>query len=101
MPGDKLSRRGVFRSAGLAVGWGLRAAPPPGDRITMGAIGVGARGTSVLRDFLMQNDARFVAMCDAFNLPLLTFVDTSGFYPGKDLEWRGMIRHGAQLVFAY
>ena len=31
----------------------------------------------------------------------MTFVDTPGFYPGKDLEWRGMIRHGAQLVFAY
>ena len=34
-------------------------------------------------------------------MPLLTLVDTPGFMPGKDLEWRGMIRHGAQLVFAY
>jgi acetyl-CoA carboxylase carboxyltransferase component len=48
-----------------------------------------------------QKAARFVAFCDAFNIPLLTLVDTPGFYPGKDLEWRGMIRHGAQLVFAY
>ena len=48
-----------------------------------------------------QKAARFVSFCDAFNLPLLTLVDTPGFYPGKDLEWRGMIRHGAQLVFAY
>jgi acetyl-CoA carboxylase carboxyltransferase component len=40
-------------------------------------------------------------MCDAFNVPLLTLVDTSGFLPGKDPEWRGMIRHGAQLAFAY
>ncbi|MCP3855171.1 MAG: methylmalonyl-CoA carboxyltransferase [Actinomycetia bacterium] len=48
-----------------------------------------------------QKGARFVAFCDAFNLPLVTLVDTSGFYPGKDLEWRGMIRHGAQLAFAY
>jgi acetyl-CoA carboxylase carboxyltransferase component len=48
-----------------------------------------------------QKGARFVAFCDAFNLPLLTLVDTPGFMPGKDLEWRGMIRHGAQLVFAY
>ena len=48
-----------------------------------------------------QKGARFVAMCDAFNLPLITLVDTPGFYPGKDLEWRGMIRHGAQLAFAY
>lgn len=48
-----------------------------------------------------QKGARFVAFCDAFNIPILTLVDTPGFYPGKDLEWRGMIRHGAQLVFAY
>jgi acetyl-CoA carboxylase carboxyltransferase component len=48
-----------------------------------------------------QKGARFVAFCDAFNLPVITLVDTPGFYPGKDLEWRGMIRHGAQLVFAY
>lgn len=48
-----------------------------------------------------QKAARFVSFCDAFNIPLLTLVDTPGFYPGKDLEWRGMIRHGAQLVFAY
>jgi acetyl-CoA carboxylase carboxyltransferase component len=48
-----------------------------------------------------QKSARFVSLCDAFNLPIITLVDTPGFYPGKDLEWRGMIRHGAQLVFAY
>jgi acetyl-CoA carboxylase carboxyltransferase component len=45
--------------------------------------------------------ARFVQSCDSFNLPLLTLVDTPGFEPGRDLEWRGMIRHGAELVFAY
>lgn len=48
-----------------------------------------------------QKGARFVAFCDAFNIPLVTLVDTPGFFPGKDLEWRGMIRHGAQLVGAY
>jgi len=48
-----------------------------------------------------QKGARFVSMCDCFNLPVLTLVDTSGFMPGKDLEWRGIIRHGAELVFAY
>ncbi len=42
-----------------------------------------------------------MAFCDAFGIPLVTFVDTPGFQPGKDLEWRGMIRHGAQLAFAY
>jgi acetyl-CoA carboxylase carboxyltransferase component len=45
--------------------------------------------------------ARFVQWCDAFNLPVVTFVDTPGFEPGRDLEWRGMIRHGAELVHAY
>jgi acetyl-CoA carboxylase carboxyltransferase component len=48
-----------------------------------------------------QKGARFVDLCDSFNLPILTLVDTPGFFPGKDLEWRGMIRHGAQLVAAY
>lgn len=48
-----------------------------------------------------QKAARFVRFCDAFNVPLLTFVDTPGFLPGRDQEWRGMIRHGAQLAFAY
>ena len=48
-----------------------------------------------------QKAARFVNLCDAFNIPIITLVDTPGFYPGKDLEWRGMIRHGAQLVYAY
>ena len=48
-----------------------------------------------------QKGARFVGFCDAFNIALVTFIDTPGFYPGKDLEWRGMIRHGAQLAFAY
>ena len=48
-----------------------------------------------------QKGGRFVAFCDAFNLPVVTVVDTPGFYPGKDLEWRGMIRHGAQMAFAY
>lgn len=48
-----------------------------------------------------QKGARFVAFCDSFNIPLLTVVDTPGFMPGRDLEWRGMIRHGAELVYAY
>jgi acetyl-CoA carboxylase carboxyltransferase component len=48
-----------------------------------------------------QKGARFIDLCDAMNLPILTLVDTPGFFPGKTLEWRGMIRHGAQLVAAY
>jgi acetyl-CoA carboxylase carboxyltransferase component len=45
--------------------------------------------------------ARFVRWCDAFGVPLVTFVDTPGFLPGVEQEWRGMIRHGAELAFAY
>jgi acetyl-CoA carboxylase carboxyltransferase component len=45
--------------------------------------------------------ARFVRFCDSFGVPLVTFVDTPGFLPGVEQEWRGMIRHGAQLAFAY
>ena len=48
-----------------------------------------------------QKGGGFVRLCDAFNLPLVTLVDTPGFRPGRDQEWRGMIRHGAKLAFAY
>jgi len=44
---------------------------------------------------------RFVRTCDAFNIPLVTFVDVPGFLPGTDQEWRGIIRHGAKLLYAY
>ncbi len=68
-------------------------------------VGVVANQTQALAGSLdipaSQKGARFVAMCDAFGLPIITMVDTSGFLPGKDLEWRGMIRHGAQMAFAY
>lgn len=45
--------------------------------------------------------ARFVRFCDAFNLPLVTFIDTSGFLPGTTQEHGGIIRHGAKLIFAF
>jgi acetyl-CoA/propionyl-CoA carboxylase carboxyl transferase subunit len=45
--------------------------------------------------------ARFVRFCDAFNLPLLTFVDVPGYMPGTEQEHRGIIRHGAKLLYAY
>jgi propionyl-CoA carboxylase beta chain len=45
--------------------------------------------------------ARFVRFCDAFNIPLLTFVDVPGFLPGTDQEWGGIIAHGAKLLFAF
>ncbi len=45
--------------------------------------------------------ARFVRFCDAFNIPLLTFVDVPGFLPGTDQEWGGIIKHGAKLLYAF
>jgi len=45
--------------------------------------------------------ARFVRFCNAFNIPLLTFVDTPGFLPGTEQEYGGIIRHGAKVLFAY
>lgn len=45
--------------------------------------------------------ARFVRFCDAFNIPLLTFVDVPGFLPGTSQEYGGIIRHGAKLLYAY
>ena len=44
---------------------------------------------------------RFVRMCDCFNIPLVTFVDSPGFLPGMDQEQRGIIRHGAKVLYAY
>jgi propionyl-CoA carboxylase beta chain len=48
-----------------------------------------------------EKAARFVRTCDAFNLPVLTFVDVPGFLPGTDQEWNGIIRRGAKLIYAY
>ncbi|HET6639516.1 MAG TPA: carboxyl transferase domain-containing protein, partial [Gemmatimonadota bacterium] len=45
--------------------------------------------------------ARFVRFCDAFNIPLVTFVDVPGFMPGTEQEWGGIIKHGAKLLYAY
>jgi acetyl-CoA carboxylase carboxyltransferase component len=74
-------------------------------RIAGQAIGVLANQPQAMAGTLdiaaSQKGARFVGFCDSFNLGLLTMVDTPGFMPGRDLEWRGMIRHGAELVFAY
>ena len=44
---------------------------------------------------------RFVRFCDAFNIPLVVFEDVPGFLPGTDQEWRGIIRHGAKLLYAF
>lgn len=48
-----------------------------------------------------EKAARFVRTCDAFNIPLVTFVDVPGFLPGVDQEYSGIIRHGAKLLYAF
>jgi acetyl-CoA carboxylase alpha subunit len=45
--------------------------------------------------------ARFVRFCDAFNIPIITFVDVPGFLPGTGQEHNGIIRHGAKLLYAF
>lgn len=45
--------------------------------------------------------ARFIRFCDAFNIPIVTFVDVPGFLPGTNQEWNGIITHGAKLMYAY
>ncbi|MGE5460760.1 MAG: acyl-CoA carboxylase subunit beta [Solirubrobacterales bacterium] len=68
-------------------------------------IGIVANQPKVLAGTLdidsAEKASRFVRFCDAFNIPLLTFVDVPGFLPGKEQEFHGIIRHGAKLLYAY
>lgn len=74
-------------------------------RLNGKSIGVVANQPSALAGTLDINAsvkaARFVRFCDAFNIPLLTFVDVPGFLPGVNQEYDGIIRHGAKLLYAY
>ncbi|MBL8343664.1 MAG: acyl-CoA carboxylase subunit beta [Rubrivivax sp.] len=45
--------------------------------------------------------SRFIRICDAYNIPIVTFIDCPGFLPGTDQEYRGVIRHGAKIIYAY
>ncbi len=69
------------------------------------AVGVVGNQPSVLAGVLDIDSsvkaARFVRTCDAFGVPLVTFVDVPGFLPGTSQEWGGIIRHGAKLLYAY
>jgi propionyl-CoA carboxylase beta chain len=69
------------------------------------AVGVVGNQPSVLAGVLdieaSEKAARFVRTCDAFNIPLVTFVDVPGFLPGTEQEWGGIIRHGAKLLYAF
>ena len=68
-------------------------------------VGVVANQPSVLAGVLdidsSEKGARFVRTCDAFNIPLVAFVDVPGFLPGTDQEYGGIIRHGAKLLYAF
>jgi acetyl-CoA/propionyl-CoA carboxylase carboxyl transferase subunit len=69
------------------------------------AVGVVANQPKVLAGTLnidaSEKAARFVRTCDAFNIPIVTFVDVPGFLPGADQEYQGIIRHGAKLLYAF
>jgi propionyl-CoA carboxylase beta chain len=69
------------------------------------SVGIVANQPSVLAGVLdidaSLKGARFVRFCDAFNIPLLVFEDVPGFLPGTDQEWRGIIKHGAKLLYAF
>jgi acetyl-CoA carboxylase carboxyltransferase component len=80
----------------ILTGWG---------RIEGGPVGIIANQPMHLAGALdvdaSDKASRFIRFCDAFNLPLLTFVDIPGYLPGVDQEYRGIIRHGAKMLFAY
>jgi len=69
------------------------------------SVGIVANQPQVLAGCLnieaSRKAARFIRFCDAFNIPLVTFVDVPGFLPGTDQEWNGIITHGAKLLYAY
>ncbi len=69
------------------------------------SVGIVANQPAVLAGVLdidsSMKAARFVRFCDAFNIPLLVFEDVPGFLPGSDQEWRGIIKHGAKLLYAF
>jgi propionyl-CoA carboxylase beta chain len=68
----------------------------------VGVVGNQPRSLAGVLDIDASNKAaRFVRTCDAFNVPLVTFVDVPGFLPGTEQEWGGIIRHGAKLLYAY
>jgi propionyl-CoA carboxylase beta chain len=74
-------------------------------RVDGGSVGVVANQPTQFAGCLdigaSEKAARFVRTCDAFNVPILTFVDVPGFLPGTDQEWQGIIRRGAKLIYAY
>jgi propionyl-CoA carboxylase beta chain len=83
-------------AANIIIGFG---------RLNGRSVGIIANQPAVLAGVLdidaSVKAARFIRFCDAFNIPLVTFVDVPGFLPGTAQEWGGIIKHGAKLLFAY
>jgi len=83
-------------AANILIGFG---------RIEGRTVGIVANQPMVLAGVLdidsSRKAARFVRFCDAFNIPIITFVDVPGFLPGTDQEHNGIIKHGAKLLFAF
>ena len=86
--------------------------PPLGEKCHLGfsrlgghPVGIVANQPQVLAGCLdiesSTKATRFVRFCDAFNIPLATFVDVPGFLPGTEQEYGGIIRHGAKLLYAF
>ena len=72
------------------------------DGRTVGIVGNQPMSLAGVLDVSASEKAgRFVRTCDAFNIPIVTFVDVPGFLPGTSQEWGGIIRHGAKLLYAY
>jgi propionyl-CoA carboxylase beta chain len=72
------------------------------DGVSVGIVGNQPAALAGVLDIdASSKAARFVRTCDAFNIPLVTFVDVPGFLPGTAQEWGGIIRHGAKLLYAY
>jgi propionyl-CoA carboxylase beta chain len=74
-------------------------------RLSGQSVGIIANQPTVLAGVLDINSSekagRFVRFCDAFNIPIITFVDVPGFLPGTDQEWHGIITNGAKLLYAF
>ncbi len=83
-------------AANIIIGYG---------RLNGQSVGIIANQPAVLAGVLdidaSIKAARFIRFCDAFNIPLVTFVDVPGFLPGTTQEWGGIIKHGAKLLYAY
>ncbi|MBX2995528.1 MAG: acyl-CoA carboxylase subunit beta [Bdellovibrionaceae bacterium] len=74
-------------------------------RLNGRSVGVVANQPQILAGCLdieaSRKAARFIRLCDSFNIPIVSFVDVPGFLPGTDQEWKGIITHGAKLLYAY